>query len=57
MKSHRHTVVDAFERCACAPCINIAARELPPMKPLGIVGGIGDESTVDYYRSLIKMLA
>jgi aspartate racemase len=25
------------------------------MKTLGIVGGIGPESTVDYYRSLIKM--
>ena len=25
------------------------------MKTLGIVGGIGPESTVDYYRSLIRM--
>jgi aspartate racemase len=25
------------------------------MKTLGIVGGIGPESTVDYYRSLIQM--
>jgi len=26
-----------------------------PMKTLGIVGGIGPESTIDYYRSLIQM--
>src|SRR5258708_14280568 len=26
-----------------------------PMKTLGVVGGIGPESTVDYYRSLIQM--
>jgi aspartate racemase len=29
--------------------------EMQPMKTLGIVGGIGPESTVDYYRSLIRM--
>src|ERR1700694_5904085 len=28
---------------------------MPPMKTLGIVGGIGPDSTVDYYRSLIQM--
>jgi aspartate racemase len=28
---------------------------MPPMKTLGIVGGIGPESTVDYYRSLIRI--
>src|SRR5580700_6944723 len=27
---------------------------MPPMKTLGIIGGIGPESTVDYYRSLIQ---
>jgi aspartate racemase len=29
--------------------------EMPRMKTLGIVGGIGPESTIDYYRSLIQM--
>jgi aspartate racemase len=28
---------------------------MQPMKTLGIVGGIGPEATVDYYRSLIRM--
>src|SRR5207302_1534574 len=30
-------------------------KEMPSMKTLGIVGGIGPESTVDYYRSLIQL--
>ena len=38
-----------------AEALFLWSRRLVPMKTIGIIGGIGPESTIDYYRSLVRL--